>query len=87
MNARQDDGLVLGIDLGGTKILAGVVDSEDRVLARAKRSTPAKQGNVAVFEAVWRCAEEAMGAAGVDVGADLGRLRRVSQGRSTRSGV
>ncbi|HEU5116070.1 MAG TPA: ROK family protein [Isosphaeraceae bacterium] len=68
MNVRQDDGLVLGIDLGGTKILAGVVDSENRVLARAKRSTPAKQGNVAVFEAVWRCAEEAMAAAGVDVG-------------------
>ncbi len=68
MNARKANDLVLGIDLGGTKILAGVVDTENRVLGRAKRSTPAKQGNVAVFEAVWRCAEEAMGAAGIDAG-------------------
>lgn len=66
MNVRNDDGLVLGIDLGGTKVLAGVVDSEDRILGRAKRSTPAKQGNLAVFEAVWKCAEQAMGEAGID---------------------
>ncbi len=68
MNARNDSGLVLGIDLGGTKILAAVVDAQHRILGRAKRSTPAKHGNLAVFEAVWRCAEEAMGDAGIDVG-------------------
>ena len=33
--------LALGVDIGGTKIAAGVVDEEGRVLARARRDTPA----------------------------------------------
>lgn len=32
--------LTVGIDIGGTKVLAGVVDSTGRVLARERRSTP-----------------------------------------------
>jgi glucokinase len=34
------DECVIGVDLGGTKILAGVVDSELRVHARAQRAVP-----------------------------------------------
>jgi glucokinase len=68
MDVRSDSRPVLGIDLGGTKILAGVVGPDDRILGKAKRPTPAKRGNVAVFEAVRECAEEAMGAAGVGEG-------------------
>lgn len=34
--------LTVGIDIGGTKVLAGVVDSAGRVLARERRSTPGK---------------------------------------------
>lgn len=66
MSESSASDLVLGIDLGGTKILAAVVDSDHRILGRAKTSTPAKQGNVAVFEAVLRCAKDALGASGID---------------------
>ena len=33
-------GLAIGVDIGGTKVAAGVVDSEGRILSQAKRSTP-----------------------------------------------
>jgi glucokinase len=68
MEARNDGAPVLGIDLGGTKVLAGVVDGAERIVARAKRPTPAKQGNAAVFQAVLDCAGEALEAAGVAPG-------------------
>ena len=34
------DPLTVGIDIGGTKVLAGVVDSSGRVLERQRRDTP-----------------------------------------------
>jgi glucokinase len=34
-------GLTLGVDIGGTKVLGGVVDPEGTVLAQARRDTPA----------------------------------------------
>ena len=33
-------GLAIGVDIGGTKVAAGVVDAEGRILAHARRSTP-----------------------------------------------
>jgi len=33
-------GLAIGVDIGGTKVAAGVVDAEGRILSKAKRSTP-----------------------------------------------
>src|SRR5262249_48888703 len=33
--------LTIGVDVGGTKVLAGVVDEEGNVLAQARRETPA----------------------------------------------
>ena len=36
------DPLTVGIDVGGTKVLAGVVDSHGRVLARERRETPGR---------------------------------------------
>ena len=33
--------LAIGVDVGGTKVAAGVVDSDGRILAKLKRSTPA----------------------------------------------
>src|SRR4051794_41768097 len=32
--------LAIGVDIGGTKVAAGVVDPEGKVLARARRRTP-----------------------------------------------
>jgi glucokinase len=36
------DPLTIGIDIGGTKVLGGVVDSSGRVLARQRRLTPSR---------------------------------------------
>jgi glucokinase len=33
--------LAIGVDVGGTKVAAGVVDEEGRILVKLKRSTPA----------------------------------------------
>lgn len=57
--------LVAGIDLGGTKILAGVVDAEHRILGRAKRVTPAREGADAILFAMLEAVREAMSQAGV----------------------
>jgi myo-inositol 2-dehydrogenase/D-chiro-inositol 1-dehydrogenase len=35
-------GLAIGVDVGGTKLAAGVVDDQGRVLARLRRGTPAQ---------------------------------------------
>ena len=37
-----DPELTIGVDVGGTKVLAGVVDSDGKVLATARRDTPAE---------------------------------------------
>ncbi|HKI19377.1 MAG TPA: ROK family protein, partial [Isosphaeraceae bacterium] len=57
---------VLGIDLGGTKILAGVVSNDHQILGRAKRTTPAQEGGRAIVEAIVSCAEEALETAGLN---------------------
>src|SRR5215813_5722835 len=38
---RVTVGLTLGVDIGGTKVLGGVVDPDGTVLAQARRETPA----------------------------------------------
>ncbi len=51
MIADLDTGspLVIGVDLGGTKILAAVVGPNYRILGRAKRPTPAEAGGPAIL--------------------------------------
>ena len=51
---------VVGIDLGGTKILAGVIGAGNEILGRAKRPTPAKEGAEAILEAIVDCVDEAL---------------------------
>ena len=58
---------VLGIDLGGTKILAAVIDANHAILGRAKRSTPAKDGGGAVVASILEACHEALEAAQVTV--------------------
>jgi glucokinase len=67
MSWQGDGPPVLGIDLGGTKILCGVVGSDHRILGRAKRPTPAKEGGPAILEAI---------VAGVDEALRVARLTR-----------
>ncbi len=66
-----------GLDLGGTKIQAVVLDARGTVLSQARRPTPQEGGPPAVIEALHAALEEAAGAlklntsslAGVGVGA------------------
>ena len=51
---------VIGVDLGGTKILAGVFDERLTCLGRAKSSTKAQRGAPAVIERVARCVQDAI---------------------------
>jgi glucokinase len=56
---------VVGVDLGGTKILAGLVAADNRILGRGKRTTPAKEGGPAILQAMVECVDEAVASAGV----------------------
>src|SRR5256885_17211860 len=51
---------VVGVDLGGTKILVGVVDAENRILGRAKRPTPAKEGGTEIVRTIVDCIDAAL---------------------------
>lgn len=50
-------GLAIGVDIGGTKVAAGVVDAEGRILDQAKRSTPGSDPR-AVEEVIVELVEE-----------------------------
>ena len=51
---------VVGVDLGGTKILAGVFDSKLQPVGATKLSTKAERGPEAVLERVARCVLDAI---------------------------
>lgn len=50
----------IGIDVGGTKVLGGVVDQFGKVLARARRDTP-RQGGLALTQTIAEIALELLG--------------------------
>ena len=57
---------VVGVDLGGTKILAAVVrGGEETILGRSKRATPAKEGGDAILAAIVAAVDDALAEAGV----------------------
>lgn len=51
---------LVGVDLGGTKILAGVFDAQLRCLGRARLSTKAARGPAEVIKRIARCVTEAV---------------------------
>jgi glucokinase len=57
------DGVVVGVDLGGTNMQIGVVNAEGRIIGRAKRKTKAHEGRETVIrrlvEGVWRAMDDA----------------------------
>jgi glucokinase len=59
--------LTLGIDLGGTKILAAVVDETGRIIGTAKRKTRAERGVDEVLERITKTATEAVQDARLDL--------------------
>ncbi len=68
--ADKAETLVLGIDLGGTKIFSAVIDSGSKVLSRDHSVTPAQQGPEAVVKAILESADRALNQAGI-AAADL----------------
>lgn len=60
--------MTLGIDLGGTKILAAVVDAENRIVARAKKKTKADGGAEAVIKRIVQVGQEAVEEAALEPG-------------------
>jgi glucokinase len=65
MTWQGDGPPVVGIDLGGTKILSAVVASDHRILGRAKRTSPAKEGGPAILQVMIACVDEALENAGL----------------------
>ncbi len=45
MSAEPGGGLAIGVDIGGTKVAAGVVDGRGSVIARARRRTPSRDAS------------------------------------------
>ncbi|MBN1657881.1 MAG: ROK family protein [Anaerolineae bacterium] len=56
---------VIGMDLGGTKILAAIVDAEGHIVAEAKNKTRADQGPDKVIDRLAQTASEAVEKAGL----------------------
>jgi glucokinase len=66
----------VGVDLGGTKILAGVFDTQLTCLGRNKMSTKPERGADEVIERIARCARDAVD----ECDLDLKQLRGVGVG-------
>jgi len=58
--AETSKDFLVGVDLGGTKILAGVFDDKFNCLGRAKMSTKSQRGPEAVIDRVARCIQDAI---------------------------
>ena len=65
MSGKDDGSKVVGIDLGGTKILAGIIGPGNEILGRSKRPTPAQDGGEAILKAIVEATDEALLAAGL----------------------
>jgi len=63
---RKAGSYVVGMDLGGTKILAAVVDETGQIIAEAKLQTKAEKGPDAVIRRIAATAREAARRAGID---------------------
>lgn len=56
---------VVGIDLGGTKILTAIVSAENHLLGRAKMATPAQEGAAAILRTIVDSVDTALADAGL----------------------
>lgn len=64
MAERTRKGLVVGVDLGGTNMTAGVVDERGRIVGRCKRKTRAQEGKETVIARLIEAIERACAEAG-----------------------
>ncbi|MBO4305100.1 MAG: ROK family protein [Lentisphaeria bacterium] len=68
MTTKKNDGLSLGIDLGGSKIYAVVTDADNTILSRAKIPTPANADPEKLAEGLVRTGKEALEALSLSFG-------------------
>lgn len=66
MAERTRKGLVVGVDLGGTSMTAGVVDEKGRIVGRCKRKTRAQDGKETVIARLIEAISRACAEAGVE---------------------
>src|SRR5262245_753327 len=59
--------LFVGVDLGGTKILAGLFNPQLKLIAQTKLSTKADRGPKEVIERIARCVRDAVDEADLDL--------------------
>src|SRR3982751_5854497 len=62
----MSDGFWIGVDLGGTKILAGLFDDSLNLLARAKQPTGAEGGAAGVFSRIGQAVDAVVREAKID---------------------
>jgi len=67
MAEKNQSGTVVGVDLGGTKILAGLYDAKSKCIGRHRISTKAKRGPEAVIERIARCVREVVDECDLDL--------------------
>jgi glucokinase len=67
MSAKRGTKLVIGIDLGGTNMQAGVVTSDNKIIGRDHRKTIARDGQSAVLNRIAECVYAACADAGVNL--------------------
>jgi glucokinase len=56
---------VVGVDMGGTKILSAVIDAEGNILGTAKVPTKAEEGTSVVIDRIANCIQKAIDESGV----------------------
>jgi len=61
--SEKTNDLVVGVDLGGTKILAAVVTADGKILGQAKRKTKPETGTESVIERIVKTVDEALAGA------------------------
>ncbi|MBQ6066100.1 MAG: ROK family protein [Clostridia bacterium] len=55
----------IGIDLGGTNIVAGIIDETNRIVAKASRKTNAPRAAEGIFDDMAACVKDAMAQLGI----------------------
>ncbi|MCL4506776.1 MAG: ROK family protein [Chloroflexi bacterium] len=67
MAKKSKNDYTIGVDLGGTKILAAVVAEDGSVIGSAKKRTQAEEGPEAVLKRITKTMQEAVDAAGASL--------------------
>jgi glucokinase len=64
--STSDDNFVVGVDMGGTKILASVINVVGGIISQSKTATRADKGASEVIDRIVRCIRKAIGLAGLE---------------------